>query len=100
MIIDRILDRIYNATEETPYNAHDFYFEVIIYGRPWGDRITEEMDYGTEESVRHILCEYIDTNEYNPLIKDYINAVTWLETTPIEADKTEAFKFLDSVRSR
>ena len=43
------------------------------------DYITIAMDYGTEEDVRKALCRYIDDNEYNEKIKDYINSRAWLD---------------------
>ena len=73
MIVDLILDR----KDGSPYRDHDFYFDVLRYGEV-GDDITRAMDYGTERDVKRALCEYIDNNEYNPAIKNYINSVRWL----------------------
>lgn len=81
MIIDRILDRRDNERyNDFNYNAHDFYLDVLSYGRT-GDEITTAMDYLKEEDVKKALCNYIDNNEYNPLIKNYINARVWLENS-------------------
>ena len=79
MIIDRILDRKDNEElfENYNYNAHDFYFEVLGYGKI-GNEITLAMDYGTNEDVQNTLCKYIDENNYNPQIKNYVNAREWL----------------------
>ncbi len=60
------------------YTAAAFYREIVRYGAV-GHGITAAMDYGTEEDVKRALCDYIDKNEYNPEIKEYINSVNWLE---------------------
>lgn len=78
MIIDLILDR--KDEEEQGiyhYRPHDFYFDVLHYGKV-GDGITLAMDYGEEEDVKRALCEYIERNEYNPEIKKYIMSRRWL----------------------
>lgn len=79
MIIDKILDRIDDEElfETDRYNAHDFYFDVLRYGEI-GNEITRAMDYGTNEDVQKALCNYIDENDYNPQIKNYINTREWL----------------------
>lgn len=79
MIIDRILDRKDNEElfENYNYNAQDFYFEILGYGKI-GNEITLAMDYGTNEDVQNALCNYIDENDYNPQIKNYVNAREWL----------------------
>ena len=81
MIIDLILDRR-DAEEygDFEYSAHDFYFDVLGYGRI-GDAITRAMDAGTEEDVKNALCAYVIEQEYNPMICDYIRARVWLENT-------------------
>lgn len=86
MIIDRILDRKDNIKSGILYNAHDFYFDILAYNNRWSEAITVDMDYGEEEDIKRTLCAYIIRNEYNPLICDYINAVTWLTTTPLETE--------------
>lgn len=73
MIVDLILDR----KDGCKCSPHDFYFDVQHYGRI-GYGIARAMDGGTEEDVKRELCEYIDKNEYNETIKDYINSVSWL----------------------
>lgn len=73
MIIDCILDR----KDYDSYNANDFYFSVLDYGRV-GDEITRAMDEGTDEDVKSALCNYIDRNGYNPEIKNFINSKRWL----------------------
>jgi hypothetical protein len=79
MIIDRILDRKDNEKDYgfDGYVPHDFYFDVLAYGRI-GDHITRAMDCGTEEDVKKALCDYVINNEYNPDICNYINSVNWL----------------------
>lgn len=81
MIIDLILDRRdaekYGVFD---YSAHDFYIGVMGYGAT-GHDITRAMDGGTESDTRRALCDYIDNNDYNPLIKNYINARIWNDNT-------------------
>ena len=82
MIIDCILDRHDGEMYGREYSPHDFYFDCMEYSRIFngiGDDITKAMDYGEEEDVRKALCDYIDHNEYNPKIKEYINARNWLD---------------------
>lgn len=80
MIVDLILDRKDNEQFDgvDTYKAHDFYISCMGYGSI-ADKITRAMDYGTEEDVRKALCRYIDDNEYNEKIKDYINSHDWLD---------------------
>lgn len=82
MIIDCILNRRDNEVYDGDfsYNAHDFYFDILGYGRI-GDNITRAMDGGTEEDTRQALCDYIKRNEYNQRICDYIRARVWTENT-------------------
>ena len=83
MIIDMILDR--KGFEEVGfvdyYDSKHFYDMMMAYGEDGGSGwdIARAMDYGTEDDVRRELCEYIDRNQYNPEIKDYINSVEWIE---------------------
>ncbi len=84
MIIDLILDRKYNE-ETTGYDAYDpyeFYREVMSYESIFElpRDISSALDYGTEDDVRNALCKYIDDQQYNPNIKDYVNSKTWLES--------------------
>lgn len=74
MIIDLILDRKCGEL----YNAKDFYNRVFEYGN--AHYIDYAMDYGSEKDVCAALCKYIDENDYNPKIKDYIKSVRWLES--------------------
>ena len=78
MIIDLILDR----KDGVPYSAHDFYiacrgYEELQVGTH-GEDISIAMDYGDNRDVQRVLCQYIDRNEYNPAIKDYIRSQTWV----------------------
>lgn len=96
MIIDCILNRKDNARYGEAYNPHDFYMDILGYRKSneyWSDRITTAMDYGTEEEVQTALCEYIDRNEYNPLIKDYIRSVTWITKTPVNIELAAVIQF-------
>ena len=84
MIVDLILDRKDNEkwAQQNAYNAKDFYNECMRYSAGFNgafDYITLALDYGTEEDVRKALCRYIDDNDYNEKIKDYINSRDWLD---------------------
>lgn len=74
MVIDLILDR--KAGKQ--YNAHDFYMDCMGYGKI-AFKITEAMDYGTNEDVQKALAYYILDNGYNTKIIDYIYSVKWLD---------------------
>lgn len=62
------------------YNPQAFYHGVRGYEDDFKFKptISMAMDYGTEEDVKRALCDYIDKQDYNPEIKDYINSVDWL----------------------
>ena len=79
MIIDMILDR--KGFEENGvmdyYNPRKFYHDMMEYGGS-GFAIARAMDCGTEDDVRRELCKYIDRNNYNSQIKEYINKVDWI----------------------
>lgn len=77
MIIDLILDRKDGVT----YSPRRLYDEIMDYCPIWPEiahPIARAMECGTEEDVKRELCRYIDEQEYNPAIKDYINEVNWL----------------------
>lgn len=73
MIIDLILER----KDGVGYKASEFYHDVMEYGEIGFD-IAGAMDNGKEQDIKQALCHYIDHNEYNPSIKQYINSVEWL----------------------
>ena len=76
MIIDLILDRRGGVT----YNAKEFYNDILQYEQvfDFDISISGALDYGNEEQVKESLRAYIDQNDYNPDIKNYINSVEWL----------------------
>jgi hypothetical protein len=99
MIIDTILNRkdgrnIYingngNARATSLYNAKNFYTDVMQYGEI-GHKIAEALDNGQECDVKQALCNYINYNEYNPAICEYINSVQWIESdNDIVSDESE-----------
>ena len=75
MIIDAILDRKHGK----PYNSYKvlkyIYDEAMFFKF---DYIIGALDYGDEIDIKRALCNYIDSQNYNPAIKDYINSVNWL----------------------
>jgi hypothetical protein len=77
MIIDLILDR----KDGFGYSPHEFYNEVMEYGKIFGEiafKIARAMDMGEEKDVKNELCNYVIEQDYNPEICDYINSVNWL----------------------
>lgn len=62
------------------YSPRAFYHAVREYEDDFKFKpeISMAMDYGTEDDVKRALCNYIDKQDYNPAIKDYINSVNWL----------------------
>ena len=75
MIIDLILDR----KDGDEYDAKKFYNQVAGYESSGNSfPISRAMDGGTESDIKRELCAYIDQNDYNPEIKNYINSVSWL----------------------
>ena len=73
MIIDLILDR----KDGDPYTGQTFYDGLWDY-YPLSNPIMQAMEQASEESVKHTLKQYIDKQEYNPTIKQYIDSVNWL----------------------
>lgn len=76
MIIDLILDR----KDGVEYDERDFYHDVRRYEETFNfePSISLAFDYGFNEDIKEALCKYIDENEYNEDVKDYINSVNWL----------------------
>lgn len=75
MLIDFILDR----KDGFSYDPEELYDYLVGYDIPAYVEVARALDSGTEEDVKKALCAYIDDEEYNPSIKDYINSVKWLE---------------------
>jgi hypothetical protein len=84
MIVDAILDR----KDGVRYNPSEFY-DYVSHFEETGYGITRAMDGGTEEDVKRELKQYIDANNYNPAIKDYIDSVDWLVNIAEEDEKNE-----------
>ena len=76
MIVDLILDR----KDGLAYNPISFYNSCKNYESSFNFSfsISKAMEQGVEQKVKHILCEYIFSQDYNPAICDYINSVNWL----------------------
>lgn len=75
MIVDIILDRK-DGFKFGKEQLKDMYDESMMFGF---DYLSRALDYGTEEDVKKALCRYIDEQDYNPNIKEYINSVNWLK---------------------
>lgn len=95
MIIDAILGR----KDSLHYDAKAFYNACMMYDDT-GDAITRAMDGGIESEVKDALKQYIQDNEYNPLICDYIDRVNWLRGTEPTVEKAAAEEFDAACRLR
>ena len=76
MIIDLILDkRDDNDNEPLTERAIKYLLdECDIFGFT---EIRRAVYSRNERAIKTALCEYIDNNEYNPDLKDFINNTTW-----------------------
>lgn len=82
MIIDIILNRQDANNENPPWECYgkmglrDIYSYAKYFNKM--DYLVKAIDDGDEEKVKEALCRYIDENEYNPAIKEYIKSKKWL----------------------
>lgn len=79
MLIDAILDR--RADREDGifnYDPKKLYNYLIDSIHPSYHDVARAMDKGSNTEVRAEMCAYIDLEEYNPEIKDFVNSVDWL----------------------
>jgi hypothetical protein len=76
MLIDAILDRKDDEEERDDFFSYDR-DKLIDYLDGWYDDVANALKLGDQKKIKMELCSYIDTNEYNPAIKDYINARYW-----------------------
>lgn len=76
MIIDLLLDR----QDGIPYSPRVFYTSVSEYESLFdtGYTISTALDSGTNSDVIQSLTNYINANDYNPDIIDYIKSVSWV----------------------
>ncbi len=76
MIIDLILGR----QDGIPYNPRAFYTSVSEYESLFDTEypISIALDTGTNSDVIQSLTNYINANDYNPDIIDYIKSVSWV----------------------
>lgn len=100
MLIDEILDRkadredgIYNYDPKKLYN-----YLIDSIPHSYHD-VARAMDEGTNADVQAKMCEYIDLEEYNPDIKDFVNSVDWLTSDP-QKPKQEIFQEIRAYKSR
>lgn len=80
MIIDIILDR----KDGWEYSQRDFLDYCIANDFGDYESIAVALMDNNEDKVKQLLCEYIDRNEYNPEIKDYVNTVNWIDEGGVE----------------
>ena len=91
MIIDLILDR----KGGTPYNAREFYNDVMAYEEGTDYNISRALDGGSEKDVRKALCDYIINNDYNLKVCNYINRVNWLEDDATHKELNDSLSMID-----
>lgn len=92
MIIDLILDR----KNGSPYNAREFYNDVMAYEEGSDYKISRALDGGSEKDVKKALCEYV-MGEYNPKICNYINSVSWLEDDATVDELNNSLSMIDGL---
>lgn len=95
MIIDAILGR----KDSMHYDAKAFYNVCMMYDET-GVNITRAMDGGIESEVKDALKKYIQDNEYNPWLIDYIDRVNWVRGTEPTVEKAAAEEFNAACRAR
>lgn len=74
MIIDCILDA---KEDPSSYDAKEFYGYVMDGFKDF-HYIARALDSGTNADVQEALCTYIDSQNYNPEIKSFVNSFDWL----------------------
>lgn len=74
MIIDAILDRK-DGLPYTEKEARYIYNQATFFGM---DYLARAFDIGTNEDCQKALAKYIDDNEYNESIKNYVFSVNWV----------------------
>ena len=76
MIIDEILDFKYFRENKQKFepDMKYIYDEAMEFGF---DYLAEALDNGNNNDIQKALCRYVDENEYNPAIKDFINQINW-----------------------
>lgn len=75
MIIDAILNRKEGGSWKPHRDLRYIYYESL---RLKYDDLGRALDAGTEDDVKYELCRYIDSEGYNPTIKNYILSANWL----------------------
>lgn len=84
MIIDLILDRRDNIIDgyEDTYEVREFYNDCREYAQCFDNdiqwKIVQALDLGTNKNVQDALCTYVDEENYNPQIKEFIRSMNWL----------------------
>lgn len=89
MIIDKICDRMNGAY----YNPRDFYNYLMQDSDEYSQMISAALDGGENSDVQTALCKYIQENNYNTSLIDYVNGVDWLNADAI-------YKYVDIMLSK
>lgn len=74
MIIDAILDR----KDGIPYTRESMKYIYDSATTFNFDYVASAFDMGTNEDCQKALAKYIDENNYNESIKDYIYSKNWI----------------------
>lgn len=73
MIVDAILDR----KAYPSYTQEDMDYILNEAKTMDFDYITSAFETGSNKEIQAALCKYIDEQDYNPEIKEYINKNIW-----------------------
>lgn len=79
MIIDKICDRMNGAA----YNPREFYTYLMQDSDEYSQMISAALDGGENSDVQNALCKYIQDNNYNTALIDYVNGADWLNVDAI-----------------
>lgn len=89
MIIDKICDRMNGAA----YNPREFYSYLMQDSDKYSQMISAALDGGENSDVQNALCKYIQENNYNTTLIDYVNGVDWLNADAI-------YKYIDIILTK
>lgn len=71
-----IIDAIIEAKEDGDYMGLRYlYDQSVFFGF---NSLASAIDCGENSDIQRELCKYIDSQEYNPDLKEFINSFDWL----------------------
>lgn len=72
-----IIDAIIEAKEDGDYMGLRYlYDQSVFFGF---DSLASAIDCGENADIQRELCKYIDSEEYNPELKEFVNSFDWLK---------------------